>query len=327
MKQYSEIVLGGDALHQVHHQLVMVISQVHVLEDRSQLKLVGGRFVVAGLDGNAKFMTFDFQFFHEVGYTRWDGAKIVVVQLLVLRRGVSHQGASGNAQVRTGIVQGRIYQEVFLFPSKVGIYTLHIGHEHPAYFGCCLVYCCQCFQKRCLVVQCFTGIGDEDGRNTQGLVHNEGRRRHVPRRVASGFECVTDTSVRKTGSIRFLLDKQLAGKTFNHISVITEFDESVVFLGGAVGKGLEPVGIMSYVESLCPAFHAIGNHVRHFAVERNTLLDGVDDCFVSFARKKFLHFLTVEHMSTVVFRKFFYWIIYRNRASVGQFLKSKKSHF
>ena len=47
-------------------------------------------------------------------------------------------------------------------------------------------------------------------------------------RIASGFKCVPDTAVGKTGRIRFLLDKQFAREAFYNITVITEFNKAVV---------------------------------------------------------------------------------------------------
>ena len=300
MKEHGEVVLGGNALHEVHYQLVVVVGQVHIFEDRSQLELVRSRFVVAGLDRDTELVAFHFQFLHEVGYTRRDRTEVVVVQLLVLRRGVAHQGAAGDAEVRAGIVKGSIYQEVFLFPAQVGIYSLHFWHEHLAHFGSSLVDSSQCLEQWSLVVECLSGVRDKDGRDTQGLVDDEGRRRYIPSGISACFERVADTPVREARCIRFLLDEQLARESFDDVAIVVEFDESVVLLGRAFSKGLEPVCIVSYIICLCPALHAVGNHVGHFSVEGNTFLDGIDHSLVSFARKEFLHLLTVEYMGTVI---------------------------
>ena len=117
VKQYGEVMLACDAFHQIHHKLVVVVGKVGILKDRRQLKLVGSYFVMAGLDRDTQFVTFDFQFFHKSCDTWGDGAEIVVLQLLVFGRGVSHQGTSGQTKVRAGIVQCRVDEEIFLFPA------------------------------------------------------------------------------------------------------------------------------------------------------------------------------------------------------------------
>ena len=327
VKQYGKLMLGSDTLHQVHHQLVVVVGKVHVFENWCQLELVRSCFVMTGLYRDTQLVTFDLQFFHEVGHTGRDRTEVVVIQLLVLWRWVSHQCSTGDAKVRTSIVESSIYQEIFLFPSQVSVNTLYIRHEHLAYFGSSLVYSCQCLEQWSLVVECLAGIRDEDGRDTQSLVYDEGWRWYVPCGITTSFEGIADTTVREARCIRFLLYQEFAREAFDYTTVVTEFDESVVLLCRTVGQWLEPVCIVSYIECLCPALHAVGNHVRHFAVEGDTLFDGVDNRLICFGRKEFLHLLAVEYMNSVIFRKFFYRIVYRNRLSVCQFLESKKSHF
>lgn len=46
---------------------------------------------------------------------------------------------------------------------------------------------------------------------------------------------VADTAVGKEASV--LLDEQLSGKTFNNISVFSEFDEAVMLFGCTVCQG------------------------------------------------------------------------------------------
>ena len=46
-----------DTFHQIHDKLVVVVGKVAVFEDRGQLKLVGGYFVMTGFGGNTQFVT------------------------------------------------------------------------------------------------------------------------------------------------------------------------------------------------------------------------------------------------------------------------------
>ena len=95
----------------------------------------------------------------------------------------------------------------------------------------------------------------------------------------------SDTPVGERGCIRFLLDEQFAGKTFNHFRSFSEFDEAVMFLGCSVRQRLEPVRVVGDVEGLCPTFHAVGNQVCHFAVDGSAFFDGVGHGFVGFTSR------------------------------------------
>ena len=119
MQQDHEAVLAGHAVHQVHNHLVLVIGEVGFPEDRRQLELVRGNLVVAGLDRNAEFVSGNLEIPHKCGHTAWDGAEVVVVQLLVLGGVVSHQCPAGNHQVRTGGIEFLIHEEVFLLPAQI----------------------------------------------------------------------------------------------------------------------------------------------------------------------------------------------------------------
>ena len=84
MQQDTEAMLAGDLPHQGHDQQVVVVGQVTLLEDRSQLELVGGNLVVTSLHRNTQLQRLDLQLFHELHHTGRDSAEVVILQLLVL---------------------------------------------------------------------------------------------------------------------------------------------------------------------------------------------------------------------------------------------------
>ena len=104
MQQHGKVMFTGNTLHQVHYQLIMIIGKVGILKDWSQFKLVGGNFVMACFCRNSKFVAFYFQFFHESCYPWGDRTEIVVFQLLVFCRRMSHKRAPGQTKIGTGIV-------------------------------------------------------------------------------------------------------------------------------------------------------------------------------------------------------------------------------
>ena len=66
VKQATETMLPCHALHQGHHEHVVVDGQVGLLEDRSKLELVRGHLVVTGLARNAEFESLDLDVLHEL---------------------------------------------------------------------------------------------------------------------------------------------------------------------------------------------------------------------------------------------------------------------
>ena len=91
MQQYAEAVLACNFLHQRHQHHVVVNSEVGLFEDRCQLELVGGYLVVTCLTRNAQLQGLNLQVAHESSNALRDGAKVVVVHLLVLSGVVTHQ--------------------------------------------------------------------------------------------------------------------------------------------------------------------------------------------------------------------------------------------
>ena len=110
-------MLMGDALHQIHDELIMVVGQVDILKDRSQLELIGGHLVVACLHRDAQLQALYLEILHESRDTWRDAAEVVVVQLLVFGRRVSHQRTSCEEEVGTGIIECLIHEEILLLPT------------------------------------------------------------------------------------------------------------------------------------------------------------------------------------------------------------------
>ena len=119
VQQHAEVVAAGNVVHKQHQQQVVVVGKVGFLVYRSQFKLVGCNFVVAGLCRNAQFVALYFKVEHESLHARRNRTEVVVFELLVLGTVVAHQCAPGEHQVGTRRVKQLINKEVFLFPTKV----------------------------------------------------------------------------------------------------------------------------------------------------------------------------------------------------------------
>ena len=104
VQKYVEVMFAGDSFHQIHDELVVVVRQITVFEDRSQLELIGSYFVVTGLGGNPQFMAFNFEFLHKGSDTWRNRTEVMVFQLLVFGGRMSHQSPSCQAKIGARII-------------------------------------------------------------------------------------------------------------------------------------------------------------------------------------------------------------------------------
>ena len=153
----------------------MVDSQVTLLVDGSQLKLVGSHLIMARLTGNGQFKGLNLEILHKGLYTIRNGAEIVIVHLLVLRTLMPHQRTTCQHQIRTGGIESFINEEIFLFPTQIDTYLVNIVVEILADVNRCFVDGVERTQQRGFVVEGFACIGDEDGGDTESVVDDKHR--------------------------------------------------------------------------------------------------------------------------------------------------------
>ena len=127
----------------------------------------------------------------------------------------------------------------------------------------------------------------------------------VPRRMKAGEEMshaegIAYAAVGEGGGVGLLLHQQLAGELLHHPSLAVEVDEGIVLLGGRLGKGLEPVGVVSGAVVDCPALHAVGYGVGDVARQRLAVVDGVREGAVGLQRQVLVHRLAIEYQRGVI---------------------------
>ena len=181
VQQHLEAVLVSHTLHERHEQHVVVHGEVSLLEDRRALKLVRRHLVVTCLHGDAELKGLDLQVFHEGLHTLRDRPEVVVVHLLVLGALMAHQRTACENEVRTCGIEILVDEEILLLPAEVGDDLLHVGIEIVAYIGSSDIHGMQCSQQRSLVVERLARIRDEDGRDTERVVHDEDGACRIPR--------------------------------------------------------------------------------------------------------------------------------------------------
>ncbi len=303
----------------------MVVCQVALLEYRRQLELVGRYLVVAGVGRDSEAVAFQLQVKHESFYAGGDGAEIMVFELLVLGALVTHEGAAGHHEVGTGGIQGLVDEEVFLFPTEEAVDVVDLLVEVSRDAGSGLVDRVQGAEERGLEVERFTGIGDEDGRDTEGFVEDEHRGGDVPGRVSAGLERVSYAAVGEAGSVRLLLHEEFAGKFLDYAPLAVVLDKGVVFLGGASRQGCEPVGVVTHSVVKRPLLHPGCHAVGELEGDGLLVVDGVYQFVVDLLGKIFEHFLAVEHQFAVVLLGAFCRSFHANGFAAGGFADRFKS--
>ena len=175
VKQNNKTVFLCNIVHKIHYQLVLVVRKVGLAKNRRQLKLVRRNLVVTGFQRNAKAVALNLKVAHKGCHTRRNGAKIVVVQLLVLRRLVAHKRAASEHKVGTGGVKVLVNKEILLFPAQIREHLLNFRVEHLADWHCGVRNGVQSLFQRCLIVKRFACVRDEYCRDAERVVLNEDR--------------------------------------------------------------------------------------------------------------------------------------------------------
>ena len=154
VEQADHPVLFGNALHQLHHQLIVIRGNVGGGEQGRKLMLCRRRLVMFGFGGNPQFPELLVQLLHIRLDAGFDTAEIVVVQLLPLGRARTEQGSAGIHQVGTPLVQRTVNQKILLLCTDRGAHRAHIAVSHKAqHTQRLLLQCLHGAQKRRLFIQ------------------------------------------------------------------------------------------------------------------------------------------------------------------------------
>ena len=299
VEEAAEAVLASHLAHQAHDEHIVVNSQIALLEDGSQLKLVGGNLIVAGLAGNAEFECLNFEVAHELCDALRDGAEIVVVHLLILRRLVAHERTPREQEVRASGIQALIYEEILLLPTQIGTDACHRGIEIMANGSGSAIDGGEGFLQRSLIVEGFARVGDEDGGNHQRVANDEDGAGRVPSGIAASLEGGTNASRWETGGIGLLLYKEFAAELLHHAALPVVFEEGIVLLGSSLRQGLEPVGHVGGPHLHGPLLHALSDFVGRLHIERHAVSQCLTVLLISAGGEILEHLRAVEDVLSV----------------------------
>ena len=136
VQENAEVVARSNLAHNSHQKLIVVICEVGLLVDWCQLELVGCNLVVACFQRNTELQALVLQILHKCQNSLRNSSEVVVVELLILCRLVSHKGSTSLHKVGACRPKSIIYQEVLLLPAEEYLYSLDIAVEVFANLRC-----------------------------------------------------------------------------------------------------------------------------------------------------------------------------------------------
>ena len=274
-QQAHQIVAGGDSLHDLHNQLVLVGSHIGYCINRSQFVLGGSYLVMFRLRIDTQFPQFCVQFLHIGFYPGFDSAEVVIIQFLPLGRLCTEQSPTAEDQILPLFIHGLVDQKILLLRAYAGMDALDvlIAEELQDPKGL-LVQRLHGSQQRCFLIQGLATVGTERRGDAQGMSLNEGIGSGVPGSIAAGLKSGPQTAGREGGSVRLSLNQLLAGKFHDDAAVGRRGNEAFVFFCGNASQRLEPVGEMGSAVLHSPVPHGGSYRVCHMGVQRSTLING-----------------------------------------------------
>ena len=302
MLQANQAMMGCIEAHLFHREQVFVDCAVRVGEQRSKLVLCRGNLVVLGFCRNAQRPQVVIDFLHEFVDGRSDGAEVMLLKLLALKRSSAEQGAARHDKVLTLHVILLGNQEVLLLCTNGGNHAMAIFAKELQDALSLFVNSAHGTEKRGFLVECFTGVGAECGRDAQHFILDECKAGRIPCGVAASLERGAQTARGETRCIGLTLDKLLAAEGHDCCAVTYGVQEAVMLFRGDARKGLKPVRVMGSTVLDSPFLHGVSNDIRNFDIERLTFLNGFGEALIGCGGKAFLHDVLVEHHRSVDFR-------------------------
>ena len=216
MQKHAEVMTCSNLTHNGHKQLVMVVCKVCLLIYWSQLILIWCNLIMTCFQWNTKLQTLVLQILHKGQHSLWNSTKIVIVELLILCRLVSHKRTACLHEVRACRPECIINQEVLLLPAEEYLHSLNTSIKVATHLCRSTRYSRNGAQERSLIVESLARVRYKYSRNTKCCIYDKCRRCRVPCRVTSRLEGITDTTTRERRSIGFLLHKHLTRELLQH---------------------------------------------------------------------------------------------------------------
>jgi len=155
VNQAAHAVQSRNPLENAHREHLVIARKIGTLKQRRQLELARCHFVVPRLGRNAKFKEPRLHVGHVCLHVAGDRTKVVVVELMPLRRIGTHDRTAAQVDVRPHRGEILIDQKVLLLDSKRGGDMMHafVRAEKPQHPHGLLAECFVTSQQRRLLVE------------------------------------------------------------------------------------------------------------------------------------------------------------------------------
>ena len=131
MEQAFKSVLSGNGPQYMHRCHLMINCDIGIFEGRRKFVLTRRDFIVPRFDRDSKFKQTLFAFGHISQDSFRDCTKVVILQLLTLRRLSADQRSTANNEIKSLQKEFAVNKKIFLFATK----------------------CCDCIRRFCIAKQ------------------------------------------------------------------------------------------------------------------------------------------------------------------------------
>ena len=272
VQQACEAVLRRRPPHRLHRHHLVIGGDVGVLEDRRDLVLARRDLVVARLHRHADLVQLGLDVGHERHHAIGDGAEVLILELLPLRRARAEERAAGVDQIGTRQIEVAIDQEIFLLrPARrdhaLGRRAEQLQHAHRL-----LRQRFHRAQERRFLVERLARPAHERRRDHErhraAAIEQPWRARGIPRGVAARLEGGAHAARGKARGVGLALDQFLAGELGDGFPVGGQLQKGIVLLGGDAGERLEPVRVVRGAVLDRPFLHRLRDGVGGGEIER-----------------------------------------------------------
>ena len=280
VKNDFQMMLVGHLLHHGHQKHVLIDGLGHLAEFRSALELIRSHLVMPCSKFYAKLISLRLEILHERHRPLRNRSLIMVRELLIFCGSVPDDRPVTEGKIWTSLVKSFIDQEIFLFETYV---DSHLGDrivKKICHRDGSFVQGLVSFQVRHLHINRFSIVGNKDRRYAERLAKDINWGSRVPCGITAGLERIPQSSARKTGTVRFLLDKSSTTESFEDVTIF-DSDKSLMLFSSKTSKRFNDVRVMSSAHLYRPGFHARGDFVCQAAVDAGTILASRDHRLIS----------------------------------------------
>ena len=295
VQQAGQSVAVRHLLHDIHGHLVLVGGDIDGGVDGRELVLRGSHLIMLGLGEHAELPKLLVEIAHESGDAGFDGAEVVIFELLSLGGTGAEQRPARVNQVAAGEEGLGVDEEIFLLGTHGGAHALRLSSEEAEQPDRLFAHRFHGAEQGGLLVEGKPVVAAERGGDAEGAVLDEGVGSGVPCRVAARFEGRAQTAARERAGVGFALDELLAAELHDHAAVVGRGDEGVVFFGGQSRHGLEPMSEMGRALLHRPILHRARDDIRGLEGEGTVVVAAVFELPIGLLGQAAAHDGVAEH--------------------------------